>query len=260
MAIVSRFSVEKAKSVKKAVKQNLTQRIRQKVGISEYTSSSSSSSEGEDNEDDGGSTGTGASKPESRTVQDSPIDGDTTSRGNPAPEKDQDVDHNDGGDVGPSVSKRRFRLRKKKDDKRERKERRERKKKDDVEAGQIPQDEDRRGGGFGLSSNEQIIPADAVLAKENVNEVCFKSLHRGSYRGLTYCPQFLQILDPAIMPLGIITLEDVVEGMCMSNLTSLWVLTSIGRAYRGGDLRRIRPTPSRSATQFIHPPGLPRSR
>ena len=27
-------------------------------------------------------------------------------------------------------------------------------------------------------------------------------------------PKFLQLLDPAVMPLGIITLEDVLEGTC----------------------------------------------
>ena len=59
MAIVSRFSAAKAKSVKKAVKQGLTQRIRQTVGISD---DSGSSSEGEDSEDEAGLTGTRATK------------------------------------------------------------------------------------------------------------------------------------------------------------------------------------------------------
>ena len=40
---------------------------------------------------------------------------------------------------------------------------------------------------------EQSMPADAVLTKEGVDE-------------------FLQSVDPAVMPLGIITLEDVLEG------------------------------------------------
>ena len=49
MAIVSRFSVERAESVKKAVKQSLTQRIRQTVEISD---DSGSISESEDSENE----------------------------------------------------------------------------------------------------------------------------------------------------------------------------------------------------------------
>ena len=188
MAIVSRFSVEKAKSVKKAAKQSLTQRIRQKVGISDDSSSSSESSESEDNEDDAGSTGTRASKSKTHTdaVLDSPIDQDATLRGNPVPENNQDVDHSDGGDPEPGVSKNRFRLRGKKGG-RGHKARREKKKQGDIEASEVPQDVDKRSGGFGLSSNEQITPADAVLAKENANEVCFVSFHWGSNQKLTSC-------------------------------------------------------------------------
>ena len=189
MAIVSRFSFEKAKSVKKAVKQSLTQRIRQTVGISDDSSSSSSSSESEDSEDDTGSAGTRASKPkpQTETVPDSPIDRDATLRGNPIPEDNQDVDHSDGGDHEPGVSKRRFRLRRKKGEKRGRKARRERKKQSDIETGEVPQDVDKRIGGFGLLSNEQIIPADAVLAEENANEVCFMPPHCSSCQKLTSC-------------------------------------------------------------------------
>ena len=173
MAIVSRFSVEKAKSVKKAVKQNLTQRIRQTVGISD---DSSSGSESEDSDDDTGSTRTGSSKPKPRTSTnpDSPTDQDATLRGNPIPEDNQELDHSDGEDPEPAVSKRRFRLRRKKGG---RKARGERKKQGDIETGEVPQDVDKRSGGFGLLSNEQITPADAVLAKENANEVRFVSIY-----------------------------------------------------------------------------------
>lgn len=48
-----------------------------------------------------------------------------------------------------------------------------------------------RVGGLGL---EQSMPADAVLAKKGAEE-------------------FLQSFDPGVAPLGIITLEDVLEGM-----------------------------------------------
>ena len=167
MAIVSRFSAAKAKSVKKAVKQNLTQRIRQTVGISD---GSSSSSESEDSEDEAGSTGTRAAKPKSRN--DSPTDPDATLRGKPISENDQDGGHSDGGTSEPSVTKRRFRLRRKKDGKRHRKTRHKKAKEEDIEMGGIPRDMDNgRGGGFGLSSKEQITPADAVMAEESVNEV-----------------------------------------------------------------------------------------
>ena len=54
MAIVSRFGVDNAESVLKAAKQSLTQRIRQKVGISD---GSGLSSESEDSEDEAGSAG-----------------------------------------------------------------------------------------------------------------------------------------------------------------------------------------------------------
>lgn len=47
MAIVSRLSVDKAKSVKKAVKRGLTQRLKERVGMGESSSSESSDSEDE---------------------------------------------------------------------------------------------------------------------------------------------------------------------------------------------------------------------
>ena len=174
MAIVSRFSAARAKSVKKAVKQSLTQRIRQTVGISD---DSGSSSESEDSGDETGSieSRTTRSKLRNSTFSDSPIDPVPTLRGNPISEEDQDGDHSAGGTSEPGVTKRRrFRLRRKKDEKRRRKARREEAKQGDIEMGEIPRGaENGRSGGFGLSSKEQITPADAVLAKESVNEVRF---------------------------------------------------------------------------------------
>jgi hypothetical protein len=176
MTIVGRFSVEKAKSVKKAVKRNLTQRSCKKVGISDDSSSNSSSSDSEDSGDDAGSAGTRASKRKPRidTASDSPSDRGATLRGNTVPENNRDVDHSDGGDHKRGVSRRRFRLRRKKDGKR--KARCEGKKQGDIETCDPPQDADKRNGGFGLLSNEKITPADAVLAKGNANEVRFVSL------------------------------------------------------------------------------------
>lgn len=45
IAIVSRFSVEKARSVKKAVKRGLTQRLREKVGMGDSSDSESETEE-----------------------------------------------------------------------------------------------------------------------------------------------------------------------------------------------------------------------
>jgi len=178
MAIVSRFGVDKAKSVKKAAKQSLTQRIRQTVGISD---DSGSSSESEDSEGEAGSAGTGTGELRLRkdTYSDGSTDRDATLRGKPALENDEDGDHSGGEAPEPDVSKRRFRLRRKKGGKRRRKAQREKRTEpQDVEMGEVTQDADKRGiGGFGLSSREQITPADAVLAEENANEVRRVFLH-----------------------------------------------------------------------------------
>ena len=167
MAIVSRFSAAKAKSVKKAVKHSLTQRIRQSVGISD---DSNSSTESEESEDETGSTGTWAKARQS--TSDGPTDPDATLRGRPGLEGGEDG-HSEGGSSERGTAKRRFRLRRKKD----RKRRRGRDKKEergDIEMGEANLDADiGKGGGFGLSSKEQITPADAVLAEESVNEVRF---------------------------------------------------------------------------------------
>ena len=171
MAIVSRFSVEKAKSVKKAVKQSLTQRIRQTVGISD---DSSSSSESEDCEDDAASSESRASKRRLREnlVSDEQVDQDATLRGKPGSENNKDGEHSDDENPEAGFSKHRFRLRKKKERKRQRKAEREKVKQGDIETGEVPQEANKRNGGFGLSSKEQTTPADAILAKENANEVC----------------------------------------------------------------------------------------
>jgi metal transporter CNNM len=190
MVIVSRFSVERAKSVKKAVKQSLTQRIRQTVGISD-NSGSSSESEDSENENETGSTGTGAHKPKHRknTTSDGSVDRNATPRGNPTSEDGS------GGDYGGSeasesdVAKRQFRLRRKKGGKRRRKTRLgKRVKQEDVEMGEVSQPKYKIGSvEFGLSSKEQITPADAVLAEESANEVRVV-LSRSHFRlTLTWC-------------------------------------------------------------------------
>ena len=188
MAIVSRFSVDKAKSVKKAVKQGLTQRIRQAVGGA--SDDSVSSTESEESEDETGSIGTRKSKFTSRknTLLDGSVDTDATLRGKPILENDQDGDHGDGKAGEPGVTKRRFRFRRKKDGKGRRKARGEKAKKGDIEMGDVVQDTEKKSVGFGLSSKEQITPADAVLAEESANEVCPVFLHIDLNKTLTRCP------------------------------------------------------------------------
>ena len=171
MAIVTRFSAAKARSVKKAVKQSLTQRIRQTVGISD---DSSSSSESDDSGDETGSTGTTPTKPKHRTstFSDGLADPEATLSGQPTLENGQDGDHSGGDTSEPGGTRRRFRLRRKKGGKHGQKTKHKKVKEGDIEMGDVPQDTDKgRSGGFGLSSKEQITPADAVLAEESVNEV-----------------------------------------------------------------------------------------
>ncbi|KAJ6593659.1 hypothetical protein B0H19DRAFT_1246399 [Mycena capillaripes] len=140
IAIVSRFSVEKAKSVKKAVKRGLTQRLREKVGMGD---SSDSESEGEAEPETSANGGN-----------------DDTLRGDNIVVKDFAADP----EAGVPVPVRKPRNSK----------------------------EAERGSAFQMSSLEQSMPADAVLGKADANE-------------------FLEGLDPAVSPLGIITLEDVLE-------------------------------------------------
>jgi metal transporter CNNM len=68
---------------------------------------------------------------------------------------------------------------------------------DDVEAAAVSTEKEqtrsRTSFQLGLSGREQSMPADAILAKAGAEE-------------------FLQSLDPTVAPLGIITLEDVLEG------------------------------------------------
>ncbi|TCD71106.1 hypothetical protein EIP91_000200 [Steccherinum ochraceum] len=174
MAIVSRYSVDRAVSVKKAVKRGLTQRLKDRVGMGDSDSSSESDSDSAE------------ARPSSRKSKkrrqrkskekDTDSDADTTVHGS---EKE------DEGETSRGQPRRRGRGKKKHTD---------------VEMGSPVEEKERaRGlrasltlprGSFGRY--EQSMPADAVLTKENADE-------------------FLQSVDPAVMPLGIITLEDVLE-------------------------------------------------
>ncbi|KAI0791362.1 hypothetical protein C8Q75DRAFT_865088 [Abortiporus biennis] len=192
MAIVSRFSVERAASVKMAVKRGLTQRLRDRVGMGDSDSSSASS----DSEDDSGSN----SHHGNRKSDDNASVHTTTLR---------EVTDEDEDDSSHPVKRARF--------KKVKRGRTKRRKHHDLEMGKVEvkdEDEDRHEHEVSegvelekMSSKlknsltlprasfgrfEQSMPADAVLTKQGADE-------------------FLQGVDPAIMPLGIITLEDVLE-------------------------------------------------
>lgn len=175
MAIVSRMSAEQAQSVKESVKKSLTRRLK---GAVTHDSSKSSS-------------------------------------GDHVPELAQPEGGNDGIDDGKKGRK----VEKTRSKNARRRQREKRKKSDthseDLEAGdlreetkrnqqQLNSDKERTKGQPTItkllqgSTREQHFPADAILSKDRVDE-------------------YLQTqgIDPAIMPLGIITLEDILEGACV---------------------------------------------
>ncbi|KAF7760876.1 hypothetical protein Agabi119p4_10285 [Agaricus bisporus var. burnettii] len=236
MAIVSRYSVEKAQSVKKAVKRGLTQRLRARVGMGESDSPSTSSSSSSDDESDSGTSGLSSAKgwagrkrhnrrksiingfkkdrdveqgnaeTEDVTVQDA--DGDTLKE-HPTLESSYLVSPSIGasGTIVKTSSSQELQGRRQDSGSKSATMNAE---SDDIDSDAV------RGTDAGVSPGkkkttfhlsalskqagavmtsgllEQHTPADAVLAKEGAAE-------------------FLQSIDPAVMPLGIITLEDVLE-------------------------------------------------
>ena len=206
MAIVTRTSVEKASSLKKAVKKSITQRIKNRVGISDSSSDSSSDEEprskrkngmrvtGRSNSSEGSMTGTS--------------DREDTLQSEAATDKE---------DSGRSFSFRKKRKRSKK-----------RVRVADVEMGTVKPEQEveserelqgilsqsKKAGfvQFALNTGlEQSMPADAVLAKEGANDVSKIVVVDKIYFNPN--PQFLLGFDPNIAPLGLITLEDVLEGV-----------------------------------------------
>ncbi|KAJ2918903.1 hypothetical protein MD484_g1524, partial [Candolleomyces efflorescens] len=185
MAIVSRFSVEKAASVKKAVKRGLTQRLRERVGMGDTDSSSSSSSEDEEK-----SSGFSIRKRRKKARflrPKSPEDAAESGikEGLTEDSKASVVGTNKGesesstiasADPMATVSSGETKLESK-----------------NGKGGSKPKTQLQTAVEMvNLPQREQSMPADAVLAKEGANE-------------------FLQNFEPAVMPLGIITLEDVLE-------------------------------------------------
>lgn len=178
MAIVSRFSVEKATSVKKVAKRSLTQRLRERVGMGD------SSDEDEDGKekDNTKNKDEGKASQEISCADELDADGQSTLRGD---DKDSAI-HIPQRAVrtgrGRGRPSQRGRVRR------------------DIEMGIIKEQAAQNDTGKekklriprSASALEQSIPDDAVLTKEGAED-------------------FLQVIDPAIMPLGIITLEDVLE-------------------------------------------------
>jgi metal transporter CNNM len=165
MAIVTRTSIEKASSLKKAVKKSITQRIKSRVGISD------SSSDGSDDEPQ-----SSRPKPQKtlRIMERSDASEDSVTRVSDTLASEATSDKDEGGH---SFSFRRKRKRNKK-----------RARLEDVEMGVVkpelcsesePRSEDVQSQSkrpnlvqFALTPGlEQNMPADAVLAKEGANEV-----------------------------------------------------------------------------------------
>ncbi|KAG6330079.1 hypothetical protein ID866_9011 [Astraeus odoratus] len=168
MAIVSRFSVEKAASIKKVAKRSLTQRLRERVGIGDSSDSSGEESDSKEK-----------CKQDDKSSDTSWTDnGKADKEGNLAEEKRKRKRKRFGG---------RGRGRFKRNDQ------------CDIEMGEVDEEQGKEKGKQRIRLSrpslalEQTMPADAVLTKKDADD-------------------FLQIIDPAINPLGIITLEDVLEG------------------------------------------------
>ncbi|OJT02653.1 DUF21 domain-containing protein [Trametes pubescens] len=158
MAIVSRLSVEKAKSVQHEVKKGLTQRLKDRVGMGDSSDSSSSDSSG----DESGGTGTG-------TGSDPDTEGKKKRKGWRRRSHKKSKSKENAAEAGQAKA-------------------------DAVEMGNMRKENARVSALAKAMSagREQSLPDDAVLGREQAED-------------------FVQSMDPYIQPLGIITLEDVVE-------------------------------------------------
>lgn len=173
MAIVSRFSMDQAVSVKKAVKRGLTQRLKDRVGMGDSDSSSSSSSDSEDDETSTKGSPVLRRKPFSRvfTKDDSDSEHSTTVKSDGQAEPDV-------REVGSSTGKRSFRVGGGK----------RKKKTNDIEMGIAEEAEGAKSSSSKVRMGnltlpkasfgrwEQNMPADAVLTKQGADEVCFLSV------------------------------------------------------------------------------------
>ncbi|KZT01891.1 DUF21-domain-containing protein [Laetiporus sulphureus 93-53] len=183
IAIVSRFSIERAASVKQVVKHGLTHRLRKGV----ESDAESSADEGEHQS---------RWKPHIRRKR---SEGEGESSGNEETLREQDETSDDAASRNSEGRRKGLRP----FSRRGRRKHKNQKPEDiDLEMGVVDKEQalaESKAKKTNLVlprarfwGNEQDVPADAVLSIEGAEE-------------------FLQITDPAIMPLGIITLEDVLE-------------------------------------------------
>ncbi|KAL5480374.1 hypothetical protein ACEPAI_1644 [Sanghuangporus weigelae] len=185
MAIVSRLSVERAQSVKKEVRKGLTQRL---LGALHGDSSASdSSSESSDSEGENGLSHASTNvEGREQTISDDT----TTAAGEESLKESVKVKFAKGSRFSKRNKKGRKHMRRGSGHSET----------SDLEKGdpdaEAKRQKEREGEKEKMhkSALEQRFPADAVLSKENAEEYLAT-----------------QGIDPAIMPLGIITLEDVVE-------------------------------------------------
>lgn len=173
MAIVSRLSVEQAQSVRKIVKKSLTQKLKGAVIGDSSSNSSNSSSESSDSDSDADEKKEGRFK---RTRFAKRVVKKRFSR------KNSNSDDLEKGSVSVEAG-RNHGFAKDNDS--------------DNDEEKMKKKVRKHGMGSFLqgSAREQSVPADAIMTREGVDEY-FQT----------------QGIDPAIMPLGIITLEDILEG------------------------------------------------
>ncbi|KAJ7511808.1 hypothetical protein B0H11DRAFT_1844761 [Mycena galericulata] len=189
MAIVSRFSKEKAASVKKAVKRGLTQRLRERVGMGDSDSSDEEEKEKEKESKQAATRRRKKVKDIEEGIEedfegdalgeDAHTNGNGDANGNHVRENSFSPNRGRGGGGSAARLKESSRDREKEDGT----------PKSRRTSFQLPKVATGMGS---MSTLEQSMPADAVLGKAGAEE-------------------FLQAFDPAVMPLGIITLEDVLE-------------------------------------------------
>ena len=190
MAIVSRLSVERAQSVKKEVRKGLTQRLLGALhGDSSASDSSSDSSDSEDENELSNAT----TRVEAR--EQSINDDNATAAGKESLKESVKVKFAKGSKFSNKRNKRSRKNMRRGSGQSEQTTSDLEKGDPDAEAKREKEREKEREIKH-KSALEQRFPADAVLSKENAEEYLAS-----------------QGIDPAIMPLGIITLEDVLEGM-----------------------------------------------
>jgi metal transporter CNNM len=168
MAIVSRFSADKAASVKQAVKRSLTQRLRHRVGISDDSSDSGAEENISMKSDSKGSK----HMMDKEAYQEH--DKEATLRGNGNRDKGYDTAEDEDK---PKLS---IPLRSRKGRRKSRGAQRDsagpRGKNDDIEMGVVEVDDARqktKAASFTTLGLEQVTPADAVLAKDVVEDVSY---------------------------------------------------------------------------------------